>query len=152
LEKDLIPKPLFVEPLTAIQPTLTLKDVPKSSSKLRGSSSLLLVVRKYVGDDIQKRIYLILEIWELAQSSTSFSTRIVYRREYLQKYLENDECFYKEAMGTFATKVSSLSDTHRREQNLPSSIQMKQINACWFKRIYWHSSESMTLNTFHPKR
>jgi hypothetical protein len=116
LEKALIPKPLFVEPLTTIQPILTLKDVPKSSSKLRGSSNLLLVVRKYVGDGIQKRIDLILEIWELAQSSTSFSTRIMHFREYLQKDLENDEGFYKEVVGTFAEKVSSLSDTHRREQ------------------------------------
>jgi hypothetical protein len=43
-------------------------------------------------------------------------------KEYLQKDLENDEGFYKEAVGTFAAKVSSLSDTHRREQNLPSNI------------------------------
>ena len=62
LEKAIIPKPSFVEPLTAIQPKLTLEDVPKSSSKLRGSSSLLLVVRKYIGDGIHKRVYLILEI------------------------------------------------------------------------------------------
>jgi hypothetical protein len=123
LEKSLIPKPLFVEPITAIQPILTLEDVPESSSKLKGSSSLLLAIRKYVGDGIQKRIDLILEIWELAQSSTSFSTRILHFKEYLQKDLENDEGFYKEAVGTFAVKVSSLSDTHRREQNLPSKFE-----------------------------
>jgi len=52
LEKSLIPKPLFVEPLNSIQPTLTLKDFPESSSKLRGSSSLLLAMRKYGGDGI----------------------------------------------------------------------------------------------------
>jgi hypothetical protein len=28
LETTLVPKPLFVEPLTTIQPTLTLEDVP----------------------------------------------------------------------------------------------------------------------------
>jgi hypothetical protein len=38
-------------------------------------------------------------------------------------------------VGRFATKVSSLSDTHRREQNLPSSTRMKQINSCWLKII-----------------
>jgi len=38
-------------------------------------------------------------------------------------------------VGTFSAKVSSLSDIHRREKNLPSSIQMKQINVCWLKRI-----------------
>jgi hypothetical protein len=49
--------------------------------------------------------------------------------------MENDEGFYKDIVGTFSAKVSSLSDIHRREQNLPSNIQMKQINACWLKRI-----------------
>lgn len=38
-------------------------------------------------------------------------------------------------MGTFVAEVSSLSDIHRREQNLPSSIRMKQINTCWLKII-----------------
>jgi hypothetical protein len=38
-------------------------------------------------------------------------------------------------VGTFSAKVSSLSDIHRREKNLPSNIWMKQINACWLKRI-----------------
>jgi hypothetical protein len=56
-------------------------------------------------------------------------------REYLQKDLENDEGFYKEAMGTFVSKVLSLSDTHIREHNLPSNIWMKPINACCLKMI-----------------
>jgi hypothetical protein len=38
-------------------------------------------------------------------------------------------------VGTFSAKVSSLSDIHRRKKNLPSRIQMKQINVCWLKRI-----------------
>jgi hypothetical protein len=106
---------LFVEPLIAIQPTLTLEDVLESNNKLKGFSNLLLVVRKYVGDGIQKRIDLIHEIWELAHSSIIFSTRIMHFREYLKNDLENDEGFYKEVVGTFAGKVSSLSDTHKRQ-------------------------------------
>jgi hypothetical protein len=35
LEKTLIPKPLVVEPLTTIQPTLTVEDVPETKSKLK---------------------------------------------------------------------------------------------------------------------
>jgi hypothetical protein len=91
-----------------------------------------LVVKKYVGDGIQKIIYLIQEIWELAQISISFSTRIMHFKEYLQKYLENDEGFY-EVVGTFSKKKSSLSDTHRRDQNLPSITRMKQSNAYLLK-------------------
>jgi hypothetical protein len=126
---------LFVEPLNTIQPTLTLEDILESNNKWKGSSSLLQAIRKYVGDEIQKRIDLIQEIWELAQSSTNFAARITNFKEYLQKDLENDEGFYKDIVGTFSAKVSSLSDIHRREKNLPSNIWMKQINACWLKRI-----------------
>jgi hypothetical protein len=42
--------------------------------------------------------------------------------EYIQKDLENDEGFYKVVVVMFAAKVSSLSDTHKREKNLPSNI------------------------------
>jgi hypothetical protein len=66
-----------------MQPTLELEEMPKSSTKYKGSSSLLQVVRKYVGDAIQKRVDIIQEIWELAQSIASFSSRIDNFKEYL---------------------------------------------------------------------
>jgi len=44
-------------------------------------------------------------------------------------------CFYKEVVGTFSAKVLSLNDIHRREKNLPFKARLKQINACWLKRI-----------------
>ena len=47
----------------------------------------------FFGDEIHKIIDLIQEIWELAQSSTNFATRITNFKEYLQKDLENDESF-----------------------------------------------------------
>jgi hypothetical protein len=59
----------------------------------------------------------------------------VHFREYLQKDLEKDKGFYKEVVGTFETKFSSLNDTHIREKNLPSIIRMNKIKACWLKRI-----------------
>jgi hypothetical protein len=37
--------------------------------------------------------------------------------------------FKKDAMGTFSAKFSSLSDSYRREQNLPYTTRMKQISA-----------------------
>jgi hypothetical protein len=58
----LIPKPLFVEPINAIHPILSLEDVPEISSILKGSSSLLMAIRKDIGDGIKKRIGLLLEI------------------------------------------------------------------------------------------
>jgi hypothetical protein len=49
---------LFTEPLNTAQPTLTLEDIPERSNEWKGSSSLLQEIRKYVGDEIQKRIYM----------------------------------------------------------------------------------------------
>jgi hypothetical protein len=92
-------------------------------------------VRKHIGDIIKRRIALILETWELATNSTTLSTRVLHFKEYLQKDLENDEGFYKEAVGTFLTKVLSLSDINIRDQNIPSKTCFKQINAFWLRRI-----------------
>jgi Tfp pilus assembly protein PilO len=38
-------------------------------------------------------------------------------------------------VSTFSAKVLSLSDAHRKEQKIPSTYQMKQVNACWLRRI-----------------
>jgi len=122
LENDLLPRPLFIGPIIAIQPLCSLKDVPETNSKLKGSSSLLMVVRKYIGYNIKRRITLIFEIYELETNSITLSTIVLHFKEYLQKDLENDEGFYKEAMGTFSAEVLSLSDIHRIDQNLPSKI------------------------------
>jgi hypothetical protein len=55
LEVSLVPTPLFPEPLSSMQPILELEEIPESSTKYKGSSSLLQAVRKYVGDAIQKQ-------------------------------------------------------------------------------------------------
>jgi hypothetical protein len=121
--------------LSSIQPTFELEYILENNTKYKGSSILLQVVRKYVGDAIQKRIDIIQEIWELAQSIASVSSRIQNFKEYLQKDLENDEWFFKEVENTFSIKVSSLNESQRKEQKLPSPYRMKQINGCWRRRI-----------------
>jgi hypothetical protein len=67
LEKYLLPRPLFFEPITAIQRLCSLVDVLETSSRLKGSSSLLMV-RKYIGYGIKSRIDFILEILELTKN------------------------------------------------------------------------------------
>jgi hypothetical protein len=54
LETDLMPLPILASPLTTINPTT-------SCTKLKGSSSLLMVVRNYVETNIKKRMSLIME-------------------------------------------------------------------------------------------
>jgi hypothetical protein len=102
-----------------------LENVPEIRSKYKRSSSLLKAIRKYVGDGIPKIIDMIQEIWDLAQSVASFSSRIKVFEEYLQKELENDEGFYREVVSTFSSKVSRLSEAHRKEQKLPSTYWVK---------------------------
>jgi hypothetical protein len=53
---------LFVDSLTAIQPKITIEDILERNSKLKGSSSLLMAMIKYIGDGIKKRMDLIHEI------------------------------------------------------------------------------------------
>jgi hypothetical protein len=49
-----MPPPIFASTITTIQPWRNFDRKPKSSSKLRGISSLLAVVRRYVGENIKK--------------------------------------------------------------------------------------------------
>jgi hypothetical protein len=55
--------------------------------------------------------------------------------EYLQKYLEDDEFFYKNALSTFVSRVSSLSDFNRKQQDFPSNHRIKQVKVGWLERI-----------------
>jgi hypothetical protein len=135
LENALMPPPLFSSPITTIQPLKTLEGRPESSSRLKGTSSLLAAIRRYVGDNIQKRMSLILETWELATNFVSLGSRMTHFRQYLQADLENDEEFYKGVISTFSARVSSLSEFRKKEEDFPSTIHLKQLKACWLKRI-----------------
>jgi hypothetical protein len=95
LENDLIPPPLFIGPIATIQPLRSIEGRTKSSSILKGSSSLIFSIRRYVGENIQKRMSLILETWELTTIFVSLGSRITNFRKYLQVDLGNDEFFYK---------------------------------------------------------
>jgi hypothetical protein len=63
LENALMTPPLFVSPITTIQPLKTLEGISKLSSRLKGTSSLLVAIKIYVSDNIQKGMSLILETW-----------------------------------------------------------------------------------------
>jgi hypothetical protein len=58
LEISLMPPPMFVSTITTIYPLNTLEARPESRSILKGTSIFLVATRRYVGDNIQKRMYL----------------------------------------------------------------------------------------------
>jgi hypothetical protein len=134
LENSLIPPPLFVSPIAAIQPLKTLEARLESSSILKGTSSFLAIIRRYVDDNIQKRMPLILEAWVLVTKFFSLGSRMKHFKRYLQVDLEINEEFYKGYISNFSTKVSILSEFRRKEEDFPSIICLKQLKACWLKR------------------
>jgi hypothetical protein len=92
LEISLVPPPLFAIPITTIHWALRmLEGRPESNSILKVTSSFLASIRRYVSENIQKRMSLILETWELTTSFVSIGSRMKNFKQYLQEDLENDE-------------------------------------------------------------
>jgi hypothetical protein len=119
---------------------------------LRGTLSLLIVVRSYVGENIKKIMSLILEAWELVNSYVSLGSRTTNLRQYLQANLENDEEFFKGVVSTFVIKVSNMSELKRKEEDFPSIVCIKQLKACWIKIIKCLKEILVDLDTLSVKR
>jgi hypothetical protein len=102
---------------------------------LKGTSILLVAIRHYIGENIKKRMSLILETWDLASNFVSLGSRIQNFREYLQADLRNDKGFYKDVIITFSLKVSGMTKLKRKYEYFPSPTRMKQLKACWMKKI-----------------
>jgi hypothetical protein len=117
LEKNFMPQPLFASPIATIQPLRSLQGRLESSSRLEGTSSFLTAIKRYVSENIQKRMSLIVETWELTTSFVSLGLRLTNFRQYLQANLKNDEEFYKGAISTFVAKVSGLREFQRKEED-----------------------------------
>jgi hypothetical protein len=82
LQDALMPLPILSNPLSMVIPTTP-------SIKLKGSSSLLTLVRIYVERNIKKRMSLITEAWEVSKNIVSFGLRAHAFHEYLQVNLKN---------------------------------------------------------------
>jgi hypothetical protein len=76
-----------------------------------------------------------LETWDLTNKFVSLGSRIQNTRDDLQAYITNDEEFYKNALSTFVIKISGMTEYQRKQEYFPSLIRVKQLKACWIKRI-----------------
>jgi hypothetical protein len=128
LEYTLMPPPILASPLETIQPRT-------SDLKLKGISSLLVAVRKFVEENIKKRMSLILEAWDIGSNIVSFGSKLNSFRDFLQSDFKNEEGFYKDVVTTFILKVSNMTDLKRKEEDFPSPARVKQLKACWIKKI-----------------
>jgi hypothetical protein len=128
LEEDFIATPEFSSPLA--------KTVPATpAAKLKGSSNLLTSCRAIVEKNIKKRMQLITEAWETSQNIASFRKRANDLHRHLQTNLKNEERFYEQMVTPFAKHAINNSDLKRREEDLPSPKQIKQLKACWQKKV-----------------
>jgi hypothetical protein len=128
LEEAFIATPEFASPLA--------KTVPATpAAKLKGSSSLLTSCRAIVEKNIKKRMQLITEAWETSQNIASFRKRENDLHGHLQTNLKNEERFYEQMVTPFSKHAINNSDLKRREEDLPSPKRIKQLKACWQKKV-----------------
>jgi hypothetical protein len=135
LENALMPPPIFSNPIATMHPWESFYGMTKSSSRLRGTLSLLIIFKRYVEENIKTIMSLILEARESKNNFVCLGSRITNFRQYLQADLENDEELCKGVVSTFIAKVSSVSELQRKEEDLPSPIRIKQLKACCLKRV-----------------
>jgi hypothetical protein len=102
---------------------------------VRKYTQLLSGVRLYVAKNINKRLEIISQAWEVGTILQNLSQRITSFTEYLKKYLEHDEGFYNNEVKTFIARVTSLSDHHINQQQFPSNKRIKQIREGWEARV-----------------
>jgi hypothetical protein len=91
LESTLMPPPILAIPLAIVK-----SGTP--DLKLKGSSSLLMVVRKFVEENIKRRMSLIMEAWDVSCNIISFGSRLNAYNEFLQEDYKNEEGFYKDVV------------------------------------------------------
>jgi hypothetical protein len=60
--------------------------------------------------------------------------------------------FYKNYLSTFVVWVSSLSDFHRNQQDLPSNARIKQVKAGWLARIQMLRDSIASCTKINDKR
>jgi hypothetical protein len=123
-----MPPPILASPLAIAKPGTP-------DLKLKGSSSLLISVRKFIEETIKRRMLLIMEAWYVSYNIVSFRYRLNAYNEFLQEYYKNEEGFYKHVVVKFAIKVSNMTELKIREDDFPSLTKMKRLKACWIKKI-----------------
>jgi hypothetical protein len=101
LEEALTPKPLFAQPLAILSVERTLPSTLRTSNPIRKVLQLLNGVRGYVVENINKIMDIIRQAWEISTGLRNISQRITNFTEYLQRYLQHDEAYYKNEVNTF---------------------------------------------------
>jgi hypothetical protein len=78
---------------------------------------------------------LVTEVWETSQNIDSFQKRENDFHEHLQMNLKNDQHFYEQMLTPFSKHAINNSDLKRRQEDIPSPNRIKQLKACWQKKV-----------------
>jgi hypothetical protein len=89
----------------------------------------------YVDNNIKKIMALITKAWEISKRMIYFGSRVHAFLEYLHVDLKNEEGFYLDVVVPFGIKVTNMSKLKIRDEDLPSTSRIKQLNACWIEKI-----------------
>jgi hypothetical protein len=128
LEDAFIPMPLLVDPLAIAMPSTP-------GPNVKSSSTLLVSCRGYVENNIKKRVELVTKAWKISQTITSLGTKSHILLELLQAKLKDEENFFLKTVIPFGKIVNNMTETKRREEDLPSKNRIGQLNACWKEKV-----------------
>jgi len=92
-------------------------------------------VEKFVEENIKRRMSLIMEAWDVSGNIISFGSQVNDYNEFLQVDYKHEEGFYKDVVIAFVIKFSNMTELKRREEEFPSMSRMKQLKACFMKKI-----------------
>jgi hypothetical protein len=83
LEYDLSPRPLFTEPLSMMTPDKFPEEISRSNSKVKKAAKLLMDIKKYAVENINKRLSKIFEACHISTDSCVMTDMLFSIREYL---------------------------------------------------------------------
>jgi hypothetical protein len=127
-EQDFIATPEFSILLAKTVPSTT-------TAKMKVSSTLLACSRTLVDNNINKRMQLVAQTWEISQNLVSFENKANDLLEHLEASLENDHHFYEEVLSHFFNYVVKTWKLKIRQEKLPSPKRTKKVTACWKKKF-----------------
>jgi hypothetical protein len=118
----------FFNRLEKIMPSTT-------AAKMKLSSTLLACSKSLVENNINKRMQLVIEVWETTQNLVSFEKKANGLLEHLEVNLTNEQLFGHQLLDPFANYSLNTSELKRRQEKLPSPKHTKKVKSCWQKKI-----------------
>jgi hypothetical protein len=78
---------------------------------------------------------LVTQAWKISQTIASLGTRAHSLLELLQDELKDEENFFLKTVIPFGKIVNNMTETKRKEEDLPSKNRIGQLNACWKQKV-----------------